>query len=280
MPVFAILDALRDALATVLPAALAEFLVLAALILAAAAGAAALMVAPRPQSRVLAVGYEAVAATLVLALSSAPIIATWWWGHNLLGLETAVLDGLRDALAPALGHLATLVTALGFMAVSLLAAYAVWRLAPPKSDVFARRFQRSLVAILAASLASIALFALWWLHVSGPDRVSDPADLESAVIGVAVVWMIGLVIALALTLVGWIVETNVGRMRVALIATAVVAVLVVMFVWTDILPQAWKRDTVVMLLASLVGAWVWLFHGLGPRKLRLGLGARHHRTPQ
>ena len=107
----------------------------------------------------------------------------------------------------------------------------------------------------------------------GRPAVRDPP-------GVVGVWLVGLLIALFFTLVGWIIETKAERLRAATLATVAVAALTVLLLVSDILPRAWNRDAAVMLLASLVGAWLWVFREIEWARLsRSRLGTRKHADP-
>lgn len=278
--VFAILDALRDALSTIIPRVLSEIIVLACVTLLTAAASAFLMTTKRPVSRFLAVCVEAIAAVLVLVLNSGPIILIWWWGDAVWAVETTLLDALRDRLAPSFGRFAPLCLSAGYAIVAMTAASYLRRLAPERSGSFATHFQRSLVWTAALTLISTGLFALWWLHASGADKLSGSGSLRSMMLGLVGVWLVGLLIALFFTLVGWIIETRAERLRAATIATVVVAVLSLFLLVTDILPRAWNRDAAVMLLASLVGAWLWVFREIAWTRLpNLGLGPKKRAGP-
>jgi hypothetical protein len=278
--VFVVLDVLRDGLSAVVPRALAEVVVLGCVTLVTAAASAALMATPRPTSRLLAVCVEALAAALVLILNSGPLVLTWWWGDAIWAVETGLLDAVRDRLTPIIGRLTSLFLSTGYAIVAMIAASYVRRLAPERSSSFANHFQRSLVWTAAMSLISTGLFALWWLHASGADRLSGSGGLRPVVLGLVGVWLVGLLIALFLTLVGWIIESRAERLRAATIATVVVALLTLLLLATDILPRAWNRDAAAMLLASLVGAWLWLFRDFASVGLsRLGFRPKHRTGP-
>jgi hypothetical protein len=259
---FAILDLARDGLSVLLPKTLAEIVVLAILTAVTAAASAGLMVMERPRSRGLAVLVEALTAALVLGLNSAPVILLWWWGDAVWTSETAHLDALRDLLVPTTGRLSQLVLSVGYVVLALAAASYLRKFSPQRSGSFATHFLRSLVWTVALFVVSTGLFALWWLHAGAAGKLAGSGGLRPVALGVVGVWLVGLLIALFFTLVGWIIESRAARLRAATIATVVVALLAVLLLITDILPRAWTRDAAVMLLASLVGAWLWLVRDL------------------